>query len=338
MFDRRKIKAIYFKRLRKVRNFLLSDKSREFLIFLFFVFIASGFWLLQTLNSDYETELSVPVRLKGVPDNVIVTSAPADELKVYVKDKGTVLLNYMLGKSFFPVSVNFKDYQSSQNSFIRIPTRTIQKSIMSQLSASTKILSVSPDTLECIYSTGRSKKIPVVLNAKLSTRRQYYVSDTIFQPDSVMVYAPEEILDTLSRALSEPIQFSDIADTTVSKVRLQSVYGAKFVPEQVALFLPVDMYTERVLEVPVLGINFPPDKVLRTFPSNVKVIFQVGVSNFYKVRAEDFLIAVSYEDLMNLNADKFKLILRSKPQNVSHVRIVPSEVDFLIEQIGGTND
>lgn len=102
MFERRNIKYIYLKLSRKIKDFLLSDKSREFLIF-YFSFIAGGFWLLQTLNNDYEAEFSIPVRLKGVPNHVVLTSEPPSELRIKVKDKGTVLLNYMLGKSFFPL-------------------------------------------------------------------------------------------------------------------------------------------------------------------------------------------------------------------------------------------
>ena len=101
MFDRRNIKYTYLKLSKKIKDFLLSDKSREFLIFLFFFLIAGGFWLLQTLNNDYEAEFSIPVRMKDLPNNVVLTSEPPSELRVRVKDKGTVLLNYMLGKSFF---------------------------------------------------------------------------------------------------------------------------------------------------------------------------------------------------------------------------------------------
>ena len=115
MIDRRNIKRIYLKTARKVKDFLLSDKSREFLIFLFFFFIASGFWLLQTLNNDYETEFSIPVRLKGVPNNVVITSEPPSELHIRVKDKGTVLLNYMLGKSFFPITLDFSKHEVEQD-------------------------------------------------------------------------------------------------------------------------------------------------------------------------------------------------------------------------------
>ena len=95
MFERRNIGHIYLKTTRQMKNFLLSDRSREFFIFLFFFFVAGGFWLLQTLNNDYETTFSIPVRLKGVPNNVVITSEPVSELHIKVKDKGTVLLNYM---------------------------------------------------------------------------------------------------------------------------------------------------------------------------------------------------------------------------------------------------
>ena len=69
MLDRRKIRYTYLKLSKKIKDFLLSDKSREFLIFLFFFLIAGGFWLLQTLNNDYEAEFSIPVRVKDLPNN-----------------------------------------------------------------------------------------------------------------------------------------------------------------------------------------------------------------------------------------------------------------------------
>ena len=143
MLDRSNIKSKYSKIAAQVKNFLLSAKSREFFIFLFFFFIASGFWLLQTLNNDYETEFSVPVRLKGVPDNVVITSEPATELHIKVKDKGTVLLNYMLGKSFYPLAINFDEYKTSDNSnHVRIVSSEFEKKILSQLNVSTRLLAM----------------------------------------------------------------------------------------------------------------------------------------------------------------------------------------------------
>ena len=187
MLDRRKLRYTYLRLSKRIKDFLLSDKSREFLIFLFFFLIAGGFW-----------------RMKDVPNNIVLTSEPPSELRVRVKDKGTVLLNYMLGKSFFPVNLSFPDYKG-QNNHVKIFASEFEKKILSQLNASSKILSIKPDTLDYIYSTGKSKLVPVHFQGKVTAGLQYYVSDTICSPDSVLVYAPAGILDTIKAAAPSPI-------------------------------------------------------------------------------------------------------------------------------------
>ena len=337
MFERRDIKYIYLKFSKKIRNFLLSEKSREFLIFLFFFLIASGFWLLQTLNNDYEAEFSIPVRLKEVPNDVVITSEPSSELRIKVKDRGTVLLNYMLGKSFFPVNLNFNDY-SARNNHVRIYSSEFEKKIMSQLNVSTRLISVKPDTLEYIYSTGKSKRVPVKMQGKVTAARQYYLSDTIYSPDSVLVYAPVAILDTITTAYTRKVDLSNIADTLTHHVALAEVKGAKFIPNAVDLTFPVDMYTEKTVEVPLHGVNFPADKVLRTFPSKVQITFQVGLKRFRSIKASDFIINISYEELLKLGSDKYTVKLKSFPSGINQIRIVPEQVDFLIEQITSNGD
>ena len=92
------------------------------------------------------------------------------------------------------------------------------------------------------------------------------------------------------------------------------------------------MYSEKTVEVPIVGINFPADKVLRTFPSKVQVTFQVGLMHFKDVSSEDFFIGITYEDILKAKSDKLPLSLKSAPDYVSHVRILPASVDYLIEQ------
>ena len=326
------IQQAYIRISHQVKDFLLSERCREFFLFLFFFFIAGGYWLLQTLNNDYETEFSIPVRLKGVPNEVVITSEPASEVRIRVKDKGTVLLNYMLGKSFYPLSFDFQDYKGD-NSHVRILAPEIKRRVQAQLNASTSLLSLKPDTLEYYYSTGDSKRVPVKLLGKVSAGRLYYLSDTIFSPDSVLVYAPGEAIDTITAAYTQRVQIEDIEDTLRQQVALLSHKGLKFVPASVELMLPVDIYTEKTVEVPLQGINFPPDKVLRAFPSKVQVTFQVGLGRFRQVTAEDFHLFVTYEELLQLGSDKYTVRLRSVPEGVTNIRFNPSQLDFLIEQI-----
>ena len=331
MFDFKNIKPYARLVLLKIRYFMLSQRCREYLIFLFFTLVSFGFWALQTLDEVFQTDFRIPIRLKNVPKDIVLTAEFPEDIQVQVEDRGTVLLNYMLGRTFFPVTFDFQDYQEKGPRVI-IPTNELQKRISSQLNVSTRILSIRPDTLEFIYTRAKGKKIPVRMNGKIQPGRQYYISHFRFSPDSVMVYAPEEVLKTLDHAYIAELDLDDVTDTLSQKVSFVPVKGAKFVPPVVDLSIFVDMYSEKTVEVPVTGTDFPAGKVLRTFPSKVQVSFQVGLKRFKDVSARDFQISVSYHDIMHNKGDKLPLKLTRMPGFVDHVRIAPSEVDYLIEQ------
>ncbi|MBR5542012.1 MAG: YbbR-like domain-containing protein [Bacteroides sp.] len=337
MFDKENMRIRYLRTLEKIRSFLLAKKSREFLIFLFFVFVSFCFWLLQVLNDDYETEFSIPLRMKNVPENVVLTSDFPEELKIGVKDRGTVLVNYLLGQTLYPIIIDFEDYADKGNQ-IRIPSQVLNKRIVSQLNQSTKLSTIKPDTLELIYTRGQAKKVPVRLRGEVKAERQYYISDIIFSPDSVMVYAPKEILDTITAAYTEALYIEQMADTTRRRIGLMPVKGARFTPSYDDITFLVDMYSEKMVEVPVQGINFPDDKVLRTFPSKIHVTFQIGLSQFKSVTENDFKVVVDYLKLSEEKNDKCKPVLIQSPLNVNHVRVSPQEIDYIIEQKVNFND
>lgn len=332
MFDKRNIHLNCLEISKRIKDFLLAKKSREFLIFLFFVFVSFCFWLLQVLNDDYETELSIPIRMKQVPDNVVLTSELPSEMKISVKDRGTVLVNYLWGQTIYPVTIDFSEY-SEKGSQVRIPAMSLAKKISSQLNLSTKLLAIKPDTLEFIYTKGAAKTVPVRICGTIKPERQYYVSDTLFSPDSVRVYAPKAILDTITAAFTRTVDFENVSDTVHKRVFVAPVKGARFIPDYSDLTLKVDVYAEKTVDVPVVGVNFPHDKVLRTFPSSAKVTFQIGLSRFMEVDAEDFHVAVDYNDLIqNEGKDKCRLLLKEVPKGVNHVRVNPEEMDYIIEQ------
>ena len=337
MFDKQNIHLYCLDISKKIKDFLLAKKSREFLIFLFFMFVSFSFWLLQVLNDDYETEYTVSLRMKDVPDNVVLTSELPSNMKITLKDRGTVLVNYSWGQGLLPLTLDFTEYSDKGNQ-VRIPSMSLAKKISAQLSQSTKLVAIKPDTLEFIYTKGAAKTVPVKLCGTITPERQYYVSDTIFSPDSVRVYAPKAILDTITAAYTKTVDFEGVSDTVRKRVSIAPVKGARFIPDYSDLTLKVDVYAEKTVDVPVVGVNFPHDKVLRTFPSKVKVTFQIGLSRFMEVDADDFQVVVDYNDLQNEGGDKCRLQLKEMPKGVNHVRVNPKKMDYIIEQKVEFND
>lgn len=331
-FSKEEIQKAYTHFVKKTRNFLQSPQCREFLFFLFFVFIASAFWILQTLNEEYETEISVPLRIKNVPENVVFTSDIPQKLNLKLEEKGTVLVKYLLGQGLMPITLDFEEYKEKGN-HIRLLTTELEKKILSQLAVSTKIKDIAPDTLEIIYTQGEGKKVPIRLKGNAVARRQYYITGRSLMPDSVMVYAPKNILKTINEAYTQEADLTDIADTMKISLSLAPIKGVKFVPNEADVSFYADILTEKTVSVPIQGFNFPADKQLKTFPSKVNVTFQVGMQLFKSITAENFTVGVSYETLQSdPSKDHCELHLMESPADVSHIRLSPTNVEYLIEQ------
>lgn len=320
----------------KIKDFLLGRKNREFLIFLFFFALSAVFWLLQTLNETFETEVVVPLKLNNVPSNLIITSDLPDELHVTVQDKGSILMKYLYGQPLTPVTVDYKNYDfGGMAGRVQVQEAEVRRAIAAQLFSSTRIQSIKPDTLEFFYNRGLKKKVPVLISGVIEPAQQYYLRHVVAKPDSVVVFAPSSILDTLQAAYTQNFYQAGLVESKNLQIPVRPIRGAKFIPDVLDVQIDVDIYTEKTVEVPIVGVNFPADKDLRTFPSKVKVTFKVGSKSYKSITADDFVLVISYEELINNESSKIPLHLKSIPEGVSSVRIHPSEVDHLLEQTSG---
>ena len=318
--------------LQVIRNFLFSSLNKEFLIFLFFLALSGGFWLMMALNETYEREFQIPVRLVGVPRNAVVTGDLPDSVRVVVRDKGFTLVTYEYGKWFRPLSFKFSTFADEDTGHGVISNADAVKQVQAQLYGSSKLLSVKPERLDFYFTYGASKQVPVKFKGKVTTAKTYYLAHTEFMPTTVTVYANKKQLDQLKYVEIEPFNYRNLQDTIHQTVRLQKVRGVKIVPGTVRLSVYPDVLTEESVEVPVSAINMPQGMVLRTFPSRVTVHFTVGASLFRTIRPEQFKVVVDYAELADNPSDKCTLQLRSVPRSVSKARLDINKVDYLLEQ------
>ncbi|HBE55565.1 MAG TPA: hypothetical protein DDW22_06120 [Prevotellaceae bacterium] len=324
--------------VRKIRLALLSSKARETLVFLFFLAISYGFWLLQTLNESFDIRLQVPLRLTGVPGNVVITTPLPSQISVNVHDRGTSLVRYLRSRELEPLDLDFAAYDNGAASArVQIPVQDIQRAVQSRLEATGHIQSIHPDTIEYYYSRGPAYRLPVRVCGKVTTTPQNYLVGLRAEPDTLTVYAPMQVLDTM-QAVYVSVAMSQLTGSTTVKAAPRGMKGVRYDPPGVKVTAMVDYFTEKTVEVPVIGLNFPGDKVLRTFPGKARVTFRVGSSQFSRYTADNFVLAVTYEELLRNHSPKYRLHLKSLPEGVSNVRIVPQEIDYLIEQADGSDD
>ena len=84
----------------KAKVLIHRARWKETLVFFCFVLLSFGFWMLQSLQQEYEIEMTIPIRYKNVPDNIAFQDTIPQQVTIRIKDKGSVLLNYQLGQRF----------------------------------------------------------------------------------------------------------------------------------------------------------------------------------------------------------------------------------------------
>lgn len=314
------------------RNFLFSSVNKEFLIFLFFLSLSAGFWLMAALNETYEKEFLIPVRIVNVPRNVVITSGEDDTIRVVLKDKGFVIVGYTFSQQIQPLLFNYESYANKNIGRGYINSAEVQKQIYSQLSGSTRIVSVKPERVEFYFNFGESKKVPVRIAGNVVPDARRYLASMRFIPDYVTVFASKDILDSIKYVYTDDLNITNFSDTIITRVSLRKIAGVKIVPAQVKLALYPDILTEESMEVPIQAINMPEGMRLRTFPARARVRFIIGASKFRTIKEDMFNVVVDYHEVATNPSDKCKIHLSAVPNGVSKAHLEIEEVDYLIEQ------
>lgn len=313
------------------RNFLFSKTNKEFLIFLAFLALSGIFWLSLTLNETYEREMAIPISVVGIPKNAVLTSDEVDTLKVTIRDKGLRLATYKYGDGLKNIEVQFRNFTHNNGTGI-IPSTELQKRIYQQLASTSKIISIKPERLEFYYSYGTKKQVPVRWSGRVIPEELYFISRVEYAPDSITIYASDEKLDSISTVYTEQLNYVNFRDTLVVDCQLAKLKGVKAIPDRVRVSFYTDVLTEeRIDGIPVVGINMPEGKVLRTFPAKVSVSFVAGVSVYRGLKPSDFTVIADYQELKRNPSEKCHIYLKNVPRGISRARLDINMVDYLIE-------
>ena len=316
-------------------NRYLND--RKVIIYLVCVVIASVFWFLRALSDEYTTTVSYPVKFKNLPENKVLTNELPKHLDIRVNAHGFTLLRYKLSFSFSPLVFNVNAFtrnqmEKSEATRFTIATARYKNFIQSKVSSEMKVMSIEPDSIKFVFDRIVEKKLPVKAHVNIDFEKQFLQSAAIqIAPDSVVVSGPQSILDTVDMLNLPELSFTGINKTIRRNVHIEEIDQLRLNTPRVVLTVPVEQYTESFFEIPLTAINVPDSLGMQTFPSKVKVTYQVALSNFAKIRKQDFQLAVDYNDLdSNKTVKKLPIKLTKTPEQILNLDYEPQEIEYLI--------
>lgn len=317
----------------KLKSFFLSKDVLSFLVFLL---LSAAFWLVNALDKERIMILKVPVTYSGIPENIIFEDEMPRMVRVRVRDLGKNLWFYHLN----PLSeVNLELKQKFvEKGLVSVSNTSLQKIISDRLLPTTAVLGIEPESFVGSYVRQDQKKVPVRLKTQISTEHQYMLCEQpSFSPDSVIVYGPLTVLDTLRSVTTRVLELRNIKESKRSNVELQSIPSVRYSHESVVVDICVEMFTEKSTQLTVQIINSPENINLRSFPATVRATFNIRVNHYNDFDVNDIQVVVDYNEIRRGNISRKRLRVINNKFYISNIRIEPEEVEFLLERNHGKN-
>jgi hypothetical protein len=319
---------------RKVIIFFNRKRTREVMTFLLFVALSACFWVMQTVYEETDGSFEVQFVVRDMPSNAVFTTPVPTTLKVTVHDRSIALMRYYFKQSLHELSVDFDRYADEAGNF-RLSGTELHALIQECLDGTTQVGTVTPAIIDARFALTNGRRVPVRFDGTCSAQLQSRCGEVRLTPDSVTVYAPDGILDTLREMRTERRTFTELSAPVSEEVPLHVPLGVKAEPFTVHMDVNVEEYVEKTFaRVRVETIMVPDSVKLRTFPSMVQLSCNVNLSQYKALTADEFVLTVSYADIPTdgTTATRLPIHVTDHPDAATHIRIRPDSVEYMIEE------
>ena len=311
----------------KLRN------NKRVIVFLICLAIATTLWFLNALGKDYAATVSYPVKYVNPPDNRFLANQTPVKLDLKIEGQGFTILRYKM-LSFSPIILDIEQVIANldpNSGTYRVPVKNLIGEVSSQLSTEIQINEISPEILEIVLDSLITKTVPVELDIDVEFVPQFNLKNAIKTvPDKVDITGPAIAMEKVT-VLKTKVNITNKLETDFrQEIELIHPERTTISPAKVNLIIEVEKYTEKELKIPVEIIHKPDKMRIKLFPSEVKVLFTVGLSRFETIKPADFGVSVDYNSIVE-NATNLNILLYKKPDFIQGVRLNPEKVEFLIE-------
>lgn len=297
------------------------------MVFLVFVAIAVVFWIIMAINDSVQKDFTVKIDIVNVPDSVTFIDEPPLTLHVTVRDRGSSLLRNA-GFRTPSMHVNFRDYAS--DGVFRFTPSDLNASLKTVFGKSAAVLSVSLDSLRLAYTSSPGKVVPVLLVSDFQPAPGSVIAgNPKCNPSRVTVYGPQEILDTMTRVMTEKIGATNLKESTTLMATILRQPSVRILPARVEVSVKVEPLVRKETTVDIKTINVPEGRTLILFPSSVKVTYYVPMSRFND-DVNGISVVADYASLSRVRGTMLPIYLGGVPRGLMNPELTTDSVEYSV--------
>ncbi len=309
-----------------------GERKKDNLIFLICILLAATFWFLIKLSDNYSVSYRMKIKYSHVPAGKLITALHDSTIIVRFKSTGYNLLDLMLHGSLDSLEINLSgsDIRKKNGNEYAINTANMRENTAQILGVNDRDLEFAKPELRFSMKHLHKKRLKISALLDLSFKSQFNLFDYKIVPSSITVYGSQQILDTLKTLSTATIHLENLETDQKVMVDVQNPDPRmlRLLPAKVSVRLNVEKYTERRMQVPIDVSGVRPE--IRSFPTTATVNFNVFIRDYEKIHPNQFKLIPNVKNIDLRKVKTLRLQLVSFPKEVSNIRIIPPEVEFII--------
>ncbi len=308
-----------------------QGKGKIFLLFLLCSFLA---WAVSKFSETYESRTSFAIEFYNLPDTLLLNQESITSISAKVRTSGFRFLGYAVRPK--TLKVNLEEVLQDQQGYF-LTANTLKNQVEPQVPNSVALLELmEPIYFVDLYAVA-VKKVPVKAALGLQLVPNYILKGKLeIQPDSVEIKGPKLLLDKIAQLSTESLQLDGVSEDFTRNLSIQppdSLQNVILSTQQVAVKGTVVRFSEKEFIVTVTALNTPPGYRLRVFPNQVTLVCKAGIELLKEIKSTDFQVVVDYAALENKDSKRLYLELERIPEDIFSVRLLPDEVEFVLEKL-----
>ena len=303
------------------------------------VLLAFLLWLFVKSEDEYIISSDIPLDIRNLPDNFVLSEEVPKNAKVQIKGQGRSLFKAFLLKRFFPEFKLILDIEriSEEYNFVlnEYFDRYPQKVIIPSSFDISFIEVIDPISIRISLDQYKEKQVSVKSNISVIPKLGYtLVGNPVIKPEYVKIAGATNLVKNINYVFIGPDSILE-ADKDVSiLVNLNVPPGKVFEYDNKSISFEqgVQLISERIIsEIPVKILN--PDSQLRIFASPQTVSLTVVGGEKFISKLETSEIEVSV-DFNNWNKEKqfYEVKVQTPKDVLEWMDLSPMNIELLVTQ------
>ncbi len=310
---------------------LSATERRRVSVFFTCLLLAGIAWVLVTLARTYNFTVRHVLAYENMPQRRAFHSLQPDTVNITVKGTGWQMLFSKINDGSQPVKIDLSSLEHENFVVLKPQIKSINKSHELQY----EVVDFDPDTLYFDFTNRSVKRVPVRLLSSITYQQQFSQSaDVIIKPAYVTITGPSNRIDGIRSWKTDSLKAEDVNETINTRVNLEPVRegNISIYPKSVQVFVPVNEFTEKTVEVPVKLINNAEYYNVKVFPLKVKVTFTIPLNNYTGINEEYFEAQADLDLWKKHNYKMLPVKITKQPDFCKVVKIEPQFIDFIVKK------